>query len=311
MTDRVLVTGGAGFVGVNLARLLHRRGATTRCFDDFSSGHRSDAEAAGYDEIVEGDVLDAGALAEAARGCRYVVHLAAQAGVPSSIADPLRDCRLNVTGTLHALLAARDAGVDGFVLASSQAPLGDVVPPTHERMLPRPKSPYGASKLAGEAYCSAFADSYGLPAVALRFSNVYGPYSYHKGSAVAAFCKQASDGGPLVVFGDGTQTRDFVFVEDLCAGIAAAMTSGLRGDPVHLGSGTETSVAEVAAAVASRFGGVAVEHRPARPGDVARSAPDISLARSLFGYAPTTRLEAGLDATAAWFQDHVQPAGRA
>ena len=145
---------------------------------------------------------------------------------------------------------------------------------------PRPTSPYGASKLSGEAYCSAFAGSYGVPTVVLRFSNVYGPYSYHKGSVVAAFCKRALAGEPLVVYGDGTQTRDFVFVEDLCRGIAAAVTDGGSGVVAHLASGTETTVLEVARLVAERLGGVSVEHRPARVGDVARSASDISTARA-------------------------------
>jgi UDP-glucose 4-epimerase len=298
---RVLVTGGAGFVGVNLARILLARGLAPVCFDNFSTGRRADAEAAGYLEIVEGDVLDAPALAAATRGCDFAVHLAAQTGVPSSIADPERDCTVNVTGTLHALLAARDAGVRGFVFASSQAPLGDIVPPAREDMRPRPKSPYGASKLAGEAYCSAFADSYGLATVALRFSNAFGPYSYHKGSAVAAFCKAAQGGGPLVVYGDGSQTRDFVFVDDLCAGIAAAVTSGLAGEVLHLGSGVETSVGVVASAVAERFPGVQIERRPPREGDVLRSGPDISLARRLIGYQPQWSLGDGLDATVEWF----------
>ena len=120
--------------------------------------------------------------------------------------------------------------------------------------MPRPTSPYGASKLAGEAYCSAFAGSYGLPTVALRFSNVYGPYSYHKGSVVAAFCKPALAGEPLVVYGDGSQTRDFVFVEDLCRGIAPAVTVGGTGLVAHLGSGTETTVLEVARQISAALG---------------------------------------------------------
>jgi len=300
---RVLVTGGAGFVGVNLAPVLAHLGYATRCYDNFSTGRRDDADSAGYDEIVEGDVLDPSALIEATSGCTHLVHLAAQSGVPASVEDPVTDCEINVTGTLHALLAARDAGVAGFVFASSNAPLGEITPPAHEGLVPRPTSPYGASKLAGEAYCSAFAGSYNLPTVALRFSNVYGPYSYHKGSVVAAFCKRALAGEPLIVYGDGTQTRDFVFVEDLCRGIAAAVADGGKGVVAHLGSGTETTVLEVARQVSDRFGGVPVEHRPSRVGDVAHSTADISGARERFGFAPRVGLDEGLDHTVSWFQE--------
>jgi UDP-glucose 4-epimerase len=304
----VLVTGGAGFVGVNLARLLGGEGLRTRCFDNFSTGFRRDAEAAGYDEIIEGDILDADALAAAAKGSDYVVHLAAQAGVPSSVADPIHDAELNVRGTLHALLAARDAGVSGFVFASSGAPLGEVTPPASERVVPRPKSPYGASKLAGEAYCSAFAGSYGLPTVALRFSNVYGPYSYHKGSVVAAFSRNAIAGEPLVVYGDGGQTRDFVYVGDICRGILGALRSGVQGEVAHLGTGIETPVIDVAKQVlAAADSAVAIEYRPERAGDVLRNCADISHARELFGYAPATDLDEGLAATVAWFRSRLTP----
>lgn len=307
MTGRkVLVTGGAGFVGVNLGRLLRSEGFETRCYDNFSTGKRSDAEAAGYDEIVEGDIREAGALAEATRGVDLVVHLAAQSGVPSSIADPVLDCELNVRGTLNALIAARDAEVSGFVMASSSAPLGPVPPPVNEQSVPRPISPYGASKLAGEAYCSAFAGSFGLPTVALRFTNVFGPFSYHKGSVVASFCKAAAAGEPLVVHGDGSQTRDFVFVEDLCRGMLLALTSGAQGMLAHLGSGIETSVAEVAKEVAVRFPhNVEIVHTESRLGDIPRTYADISLARNELGYAPTTSLQDGLDATVAWFQESM------
>jgi len=300
---RVLVTGGAGFVGVNLAPALATLGYQTRCYDNFSTGRLDDAKRAGFDEVVEADVLDAEALADAALGCERVVHLAAQCGVPASIADPVTDADVNIRGTLNALLAARDAGSQGFVFASSNAPLGDITPPAHEGMVARPTSPYGASKLAGEAYCSAFARSYGLPTTALRFSNVYGPYSYHKGSVVAAFCKQALSGRPLVVYGDGAQTRDFVFVEDLCRGIASAVSDGGEGGVLHLGSGVETPVIDVAGKVAERFGGTPIEHQPSRAGDVPRSGADISAARGRLGFAPSMTLDEGLDRTVAWFRE--------
>jgi UDP-glucose 4-epimerase len=305
----VLVTGGAGFVGVNLAPVLASLGYQTRCLDNFSVGRLDDAKRAGYDEIVEADILDPVATADAALDCDRVVHLAAQCGVPASIADPVTDAEVNVRGTLNVLIAARDAGAGGFVFASSNAPLGEITPPAHEQIVPRPTSPYGASKLAGEAYCSAFARSYGLPTVALRFSNVYGPFSYHKGSVVAALAKQALDGEPLTVYGDGSQTRDFVFVEDLCRGIGSAVAD--RGDAsdrgrstvLHLGSGVETTVLEVAGMIATRFGGVPIDHQPARAGDVPRSGADISAARRQLDFAPSTTLDQGLDRTVAWFRE--------
>jgi UDP-glucose 4-epimerase len=301
--DTVLVSGGAGFIGVNLARVLAARGYRTRCFDNFSTGLREDAAAAGYDEIVEGDIRDLDAFTKASQECRFLVHLAAQAGVPLSVADPLHDCDVNVLGTLNALIAARDTGVEGFVFASSSAPLGDITPPSHEGIVPRPKSPYGASKLAGEGYCSAFAGSYDLATTALRFTNVYGPYSYHKGSVVAAFCKRASAGEPIVIYGDGSQTRDFIYVDDLCSGITTAMESGAKGTVAHLGSGVETTVLDVAHEVARRFGGdIAVEHHPERVGDVLHSNADISYARERFGFAPKVALSEGLDRTVAWFE---------
>lgn len=306
MSDRVLVTGGAGFVGVNLARLLVEQGHDVRCFDDFSTGRRDDAVAAGYHDIVTGDVRDSDAVARAAQGCRYVVHLAAQSGVPASLADPLRDHDVNVRGTLNTLIAARDAGVAGFVLASSSAPLGDVDPPAHEGLVPRPKSPYGASKLAGEGYCAAFAGSFGLPTVALRFTNVYGPFSYHKGSVVAAFCKAARAGEPMTVYGDGSQTRDYIYVDDLCRGIAQAMTSGVAGVVAHLGSGIETEVLTVAREIATRFGQEQEPvHEPPRPGDIERTFADISYARTAFGFDPRTTLDEGLDHTVQWFREHL------
>ncbi|MCB0161093.1 MAG: NAD-dependent epimerase/dehydratase family protein, partial [Caldilineaceae bacterium] len=172
----VLVTGGAGFVGANLVRTLLKRGYTVRVLDNFSSGNR--AYLAGLDlDIVEGDILDRAAVDAAVAGTDGIVHLAAQTGVPGSIQDPMRDCQLNVVGTLNMLEAARLAGTQRFVFASSNAPLGKQPPPATEDKAPLPISPYGASKLAGEGYCLAYHGSWGLGTVALRFANLYGPYS--------------------------------------------------------------------------------------------------------------------------------------
>jgi len=297
------VTGGAGFVGANLAPRLREQGWTPVAYDDLSAGHRTDAERAGYEDLVEADIVDAAALSDAARGASAVVHLAARTGVIDSIEDPRRDLEVNAIGTLNALLAARDVGATAFVFASSSAPLGETEAPVHEDLPAGPLSPYGASKLAGEGLCTAFAGSYGLSTTVLRFSNVYGPWSYHKGSVVAHFMKRIVAGEPLVVYGDGEQTRDFVYVDDLCAGITSALDAGCRGEIVQLGSGTETSVNALVAALRESFADteVDVRHEPPRAGEILRTYADISKARRMLGYAPNVDLATGLASTRDWF----------
>ena len=301
----VLVTGGCGFIGTNLGRLLVQRGCVLIAYDDLSSGTEADAAAAGYDRVIRGDVRDAEALAKAAVGVDYVVHLAAQTGVIPSVEDPRTDTETNVLGTLNALMAARDAGVAGFAFASSNAPLGTVEPPSREDKVPRPLSPYGASKAAGEALTSAFAGSYGLPTATVRFSNVYGPYSYHKGSVVALFFKQIKSGGALTVYGDGLQTRDFVYVDDLCQGIAAALDGEHAGETFHLGSGTETTVLELIDHLRRLYPDrdIEVRHEPARAGEILRNYSDITKARGMLGFDPSTALDEGLRRTRAWFEE--------
>jgi len=298
----VLVTGGCGFIGVNVGRLLRSKGWRLLAFDNLTSGSRADGENAGY-EVIEGDVRDREALREAAASVDYLIHLAAHTNVVESVEDPVVDVEVNVEGTLNALLAARDAEVSGFVFASSNAPLGSVEPPTREDKVPAPLSPYGASKLAGEGLCSAFAGSYGLPTTVLRFANVYGPYSYHKGSVVAVFMKRILEGLPLIIYGDGDQTRDFVHVDDLVAGIDLALRSGLAGETFHLGSGTETSVNELAAKIMGLFPDreIVIEHRPERPGEIRRNYSDIGKARRLLGFEPAVSLDEGLAGTRDWF----------
>lgn len=299
----VLVTGGCGFIGVNLARSLVAAGYEPVAYDNLSTGRLEDGKAAGFAEIIEADILDADALARAAQGVYGIVHLAARTGVVDSVEDPRGDLEVNVGGTLNALLAARDGGASAFVFASSGAPLGSVEPPGHEGLAPRPLSPYGASKLAGEGLCSAFAGSYGLPANALRFTNVYGPYSYHKGSVVAAFMKRIMDGGPLVVYGDGSQTRDFLFVDDLCRAVVAVLERRPQGELFQLGTGVETSVSELVAALVAVFPGreVDIRYEPARAGEIARSFSDIAHARRALDYRPSVSLDEGLRVTRDWF----------
>jgi UDP-glucose 4-epimerase len=299
-----LVTGGAGFIGQNLLRALRAQGVCARVLDNLSTGHGGDLHALGA-ELVAGDVRDPAAVARALAGADVVVHLAAHTRVVESIADPLESFEVNARGTLTLLEAARKGGtVRRFVFASTGgAILGDAVPPVHEDMPARPLAPYGASKLAGEGYCSAYFASYGLPTVALRFSNVYGPYSYHKGSVVAAFFRRILAEQPLVIYGDGSQTRDFLFVEDLCDAIVAAATRDVGGQVFHIAAGVETSIATLAERLPKITGRrIAIEHRPARTGEVQRNCARIDRARALLGFDPVTSLDDGLSRTWGWFR---------
>lgn len=238
----MLVTGGCGFIGANLVPALLKRSTQVRVLDNLSTGLREDVESLGV-ELQLGDIRDEAAVARAMECVEEVVHLAAHTRVVDSIENPLFDFESNARGTLNLLLAARKVGVRKFVMASTRgAILGEKEPPVNEEMVAQPLSPYGASKLAGEGYCSAFHGSYGMGTVALRFSNVYGPFSYHKASVVAAFFKRMLQGESLIIYGDGQQTRDFLYAEDLVEGILTALNRSRGGEVYHLASGQETSV---------------------------------------------------------------------
>lgn len=302
-STRCVVTGGCGFIGVNLARTLRAAGIAPTAFDNLSEGSIEDGDSAGFEEVREADVRDRAALDEALAGAECVIHLAAQTSVMASIENPRNDLDVNVFGTLTVLEAARDAGVRRVIIASSSAPLGNNEPPVHEGLPTRPVSPYGASKAAGEALCSAFTGSYGLSTLALRFSNVYGPFSYHKGSVVARFLKDIEATGSITVYGDGEQTRDLVYVDDLCRGIVQALRApGVTG-VLHLASGVETTINELVGILGEELGRpFDVIHEAERVGEIRRSCSDLTLAREVLGYRAPTDLRAGLRETIAWFQ---------
>ncbi|MGN6378678.1 MAG: SDR family NAD(P)-dependent oxidoreductase [Gaiellales bacterium] len=296
-----LITGGAGFVGSALARLLLERGYAVRAYDDLSSGA---AQLLPEDvELVVGDVRDWERLQTACRGCDVVFHLAAGAGVVQSIADPLENFDQNARGTVAALWAAHRAGVERLVFSSSNAPLGANAYPASEDKPMAPLSPYGASKAAGEAYCSAFFGAYGMDAVAVRFSNAYGPRSAHKGNVIPVFIRRILEGDELVVYGDGSQTRDFVFVTDLAAGLVrAAEQDGAGGEVFQLASGVETSLnrlVELLGEVSGRE--LRVRRAPPRAGEIERNYSLIGKAAERLGYAPQVSLEDGLRLTWEWF----------
>ncbi len=299
---RVLVTGGCGFIGANLVPLLLERGVEVRVYDNLSNGGRDRVPDA---EVVEGDVRDGDALAAAAAGVDAVIHLAAAGNVPDSVKDPVTNFEINGRGTLLALQAAARADAGRFVFASTGGALiGNAPPPVDETSVPRPISPYGASKLCGEGYCHAFAGSQGLRTVSLRFANVYGPRSERKKGAITAFIQRALRGEPLVIYGDGRATRDFIYVDDLCQGIVLGLEHPDARGVFHLASERETAIAELARLVVEATGAdVPVEHLPPRPGEVERNFASCALARRTLGFAPAVGLEEGLARTVAWFRD--------
>lgn len=303
----VLITGGAGFIGSNLVGRLNKvgLGGSIRVIDNESLGDRSVLEGSGA-EFIAGDIRDEKALRTALEGVDIVVHLAADTRVMDSIENPVFNYENNVMATFNMLIAMRDMGVTKLANASTGgAILGDVPPPVHEDMVPAPTSPYGAAKLAVEGYCSAFAASYGLKATSLRFSNVYGPLSIHKGSVVAAFFRNIINGKPLTIYGDGNQIRDYVYIDDLCDGIIAALRSGRTG-AFQLGSGIPTTLNELVDAMRQVVGqnySFEVIYEGFRDGEIRDTYCNISKARDSFGFDPCTKLTDGLSRTWDWFLD--------
>ena len=260
-------------------------------------------------KLVEGDIRDPGALDAALAGMDAVVHLAAAGSVVMSVADPVTNFDVNVTGTFRVLDAARRAGVTKSVQASTGGALiGDATPPVNERSLPRPISPYGASKLAGEGYAYAFSQAYGLPTVALRFANVYGPWSERKKGAMTLFFRALHTGDPIVIYGDGFSSRDYTHVDDIARALVLELDADEPGGTVlHIASGIETTVTELAELCRAAAGRPdhPIEFRDKRPGEVERNFAAYDLARQVLGYAPGIDRETGIPQTWKWFEQEI------
>jgi UDP-glucose 4-epimerase len=296
-----LVTGGGGFIGSNIVRWLLERGDTVRVLDNFASGNRRNLAQFDRDvEIVEGDLRSYERVHAAVRGVETVFHQGALPSVPRSVQDPLTTNAVNVEGTLNVLLASRDEGIRRVIFASSSSVYGsNGVPPRVESATPNPISPYAVSKLASERYCVGFYRVYGLETVSLRYFNVFGtnqdPTSQYA-AVVPRFFSAIRDGRPVPIYGDGQQSRDFTYVDNVVeANLLAAEADALGGAVLNIATGRATTVRELADLVASALNKKASEqYLPPRPGEVRDSWASTDQARRLIGYEPRITLEEGL-----------------
>ena len=315
--NRWLITGGCGFIGTNLIReLVTQKNNRVRVVDNLAVGTRKDLAtvcnffepAIGDDtdqqvELWVGDILDEKLALRATQGMDVIVHLAANTGVGPSVEDPRADCVTNVIGTLNYLEAARSHRVKKFLFASSGAPVGECDPPIHENLAPHPESPYGASKLAGEGYCSAYFRSFGVETVALRFGNVYGPGSDRKNSVVAKLIRKVLSGKTFEIYGDGEQTRDFIYVGDLVrALLLAAERPGIGGEIFQIATNRETTIRELTKILCSELEKLGcnttdIVNSPPRAGDVRRNYSDTSKAGRMLGWYAKEELVSGLRKT--------------
>jgi UDP-glucose 4-epimerase len=302
--SRVLVTGGAGFIGSNLVAALLERGDEVRVLDNFSTGSRANLASLGREvEVVEGDLRSYERVHTAVRGTEVVFHQGALGSVPRSVQDPLSSTAVNVEGTLNVLLAARDEGIRRVVAASSSSVYGDGGSfPRVETQAPNPISPYAVAKLAAERFCVSFTRVYGIETVALRYFNVFGPRqdpSSQYAAVVPRFIRAIADGRSVTVHGDGEQSRDFTYVENVvAANLAAADADGANGKIFNVAAGAPNSVNTLVDTIGRLLGkDVVREHAPPRAGDIRDSFADVSAARAVLGWTPTIDFEDGLRRT--------------
>ena len=301
MPKKVLVTGGAGFIGSHVVDRLVTEGYQVRVLDDLSTGKLDNIQRhlnSGKVELVKGDIRDASLVEDSLDGVNAVLHFAALVSVPLSIENPNLTFDINLAGTLNLLRASAEQHVDRFVFISSCAVCGDPeVLPVTEQTKPNPISPYAESKLLGERYCLGFSERQLLNAVVLRFFNVYGPRQTMNdySGVITRFLERCSQNLPLTIYGDGSQTRDFVNVSDVASAVLAAMESKAKSEVFNVGSGKRTTINELAKIIVELTGaGSEISYGPPRAGDIKDSYGDISKAQKLLGYKPKVSLRAGL-----------------
>jgi UDP-glucose 4-epimerase len=307
---KYLVTGAAGFIGRSIAAALLARGETVRGVDNFITGKRENLVGLEGMEFLEGDLADAAVCAEACAGVEIVFHEAALASVPRSVEDPVATNVACVDATLNLLVAARATGVRRVIYAGSSAAYGDAATlPKHEGMLPDPISPYAVAKLAGEHYLRSFTRVYGLETVVLRYFNVFGPYQdpmSHYSGVLAIFCRRMLAGEPVTIHGDGEQSRDFTYIENVVHGnllAAAVPAEKVSGRTMNLATGSRATLNQTFAILRELTGYTGEpSYSTSRAGDIRDSLADIGVARKLLGYEPKVDFREGLRRTVEWYR---------
>jgi len=311
---KYLITGGAGFIGCNLARFILDKGHDVVILDDFSTGKRENlAEILDKITLIEGDIRDRKTLDRAVQGVSAIFHQAALASVPASVADPVTAHDVNVNGTISVLESARAAGIKRVVFAASSASYGDnPLSPKLETMCPVSISPYAANKTAGESYMQAYAAAYGMETVCLRYFNVFGPRQDPFGAYAAvipAFVTNILRGERPQVFGDGEQTRDFCYIENICHAnwlSANAPAQRCNGSPINIACGTAVSLNQILGKLTSLMkSDIQADYLPARIGDIKHSLADISLSKEMIGYTPLVYFDEGLERAINWYTENL------
>jgi nucleoside-diphosphate-sugar epimerase len=312
---KYLITGGAGFIGSNLTRYVLQKGHEVVVLDNFSTGKRENlAEIEDRITLIEGDLRDRSVVEKALKGCSAVFHQGALGSVPRSVEDPVTSHDVNVNGTLNVLESARSEGVRRIVFAASSSAYGDQPEsPKQESMISLPKSPYAASKVAGEVYMQAYADAYGMETVCLRYFNVFGPRQDPHGAYAAvipAFVTNLLRGERPTVYGDGEQSRDFCYIDNVCKAnwlASQAPADRCNGRPMNIACHRQISLNQILEQLQDLLG-TKIEpiYTHERPGDVKHSLADVSLAKEMIGYEPEVYFQEGLERAIDWYREHMK-----